>query len=150
MEKPVPWEEPYPAVKWTTIGAQFQHPYVYKSLFSKEKLEISDYYEAKSVNKGAMYLDMENQEGELDLSKMRHIGKTGQFVPVADRGGTLYRVHDGKFYAVSGTKGFKWVEATVAKEMEHLETDLIYFDKLVDNAKKQIDKFGSFEEFVTL
>lgn len=152
MEKPVPWEEPFPAVKWTTIGAQFQHPYVYKSLFSKEPIEFDDFCEAKSVNKGAMYLDRKNlPPEELDLAKMRHIGKTGRFVPVTENGGTLYRVHDGKFYAVSGTKGFMWVEADVAEELgERLEVDTVYFNKLKDKAIAQIEQFGSFEEFVSV
>jgi len=152
LEKPVPWEEPYPAVKWTTVGAQFQHPYVYKSLFSKEHILFDDFCEAKSVNKGAMYLDKKGlSEDERSVEKMRHIGKTGRFVPVTEGGGTLYRVHDGKFYAVSGTKGFQWMEAEVAEEVgEKLEIDMSYFTKLKEAAIKQIENFGSFEEFVAL
>lgn len=43
--------------KWTATGAQFQVPFVFKSLFSKEKLEFSDFCETKSVST-ALYLDM--------------------------------------------------------------------------------------------
>lgn len=42
--------------RWTATGAQFQHPYVFKRLFSKEPLEFWDYCEIKTV-KSAMYLD---------------------------------------------------------------------------------------------
>ena len=44
--------------EWTATGAQFAVPYVFKTLFSKEPLEFSDYCETKSVAKGAIYLDM--------------------------------------------------------------------------------------------
>jgi hypothetical protein len=84
---------------------------------------------------------------------MRHIGKTGLFVPVTENGGTLYRVNevDGemKYYAVSGTKGYEWLEADVAMERgETLEINYGYFEKLKDEAVATIEKFGSFEEFV--
>jgi len=76
--QPVPWEEGFPQFKWSATGAQFQHPYVFKSLFSKEELSFPDFCEARSVVKGTMYLDKLNQE-EPDFTKMRHIGKTGLF-----------------------------------------------------------------------
>ena len=41
---------------WTATGAQFQHPYVFKSLFSKEPLNFEDYCETKSV-KTDIWLD---------------------------------------------------------------------------------------------
>lgn len=47
--------EPKPT-RWTATGAQFQHPYVFKKLFSKEPMEFWDYCETKTV-KTAMYLD---------------------------------------------------------------------------------------------
>ena len=43
--------------EWTATGAQFQHPYVFKYLFSKEPIEFRDMCETKSV-KTAMYLDL--------------------------------------------------------------------------------------------
>lgn len=53
--------------KWTATGAQFQHPYVFKTLFSKEKVEFNDLTEIKSVN-GKIFLDFidENKEEELE------------------------------------------------------------------------------------
>ena len=41
---------------WTATGAQFQIPYVFKTLFSKEPIEFKDVCETKSV-KSALYLD---------------------------------------------------------------------------------------------
>ena len=144
----VPWDSAYPRIEWKATGAQFQHPYVFKSLFSKEDLAFDDYCEARSVVKGAMYLDKTESE-EKDYKQMRHIGKTGLFVPVLEGGGTLYRYHEEKYFAVAGTKGHQWVEADVAANMgDKLEIDYSYFEKLKDAAVKTIEKFGSFEEFI--
>lgn len=41
---------------WTATGTQFQVPYVFKTLFSKEPIEFKDVCETKSVNT-ALYLD---------------------------------------------------------------------------------------------
>lgn len=126
---------------WKAVGAQFQHPYVFKTLFSGEELEFKDYVETKQVVKGAIYLDFGDGE-------RRFIGRIGQFVPVTKGGGTLLRVMDGKDFAVTGTKGYQWVEAEVAQSTDLVgEIDMSYFSKLSDEAIKQINKFGDFEEF---
>lgn len=43
--------------EWTATGTQFQIPYVFKTLFSKEEIVFSDLCETKSVTT-ALYLDM--------------------------------------------------------------------------------------------
>ena len=43
--------------EWTATGTQFQVPYVFKTLFSKEPIEFADLCETKSVT-SALYLDM--------------------------------------------------------------------------------------------
>ena len=43
--------------RWTATGAQFAHPFVFKSLFSHEPLEFWDYCETKTV-KTDLYLDL--------------------------------------------------------------------------------------------
>jgi hypothetical protein len=144
--KPVPWEEPFPDIEWKAVGAQFQHPYVFKKLFTRDDIFFDDMCEARSVVKGAMYLDFDHSK-EPDLTKMRHVGKTGQFVPVHEEGAKLYRVHDGKYYAVSGTKKHLWMEAHVARTKEDLNIDRSYFEDLKDSAIKTIEKFGDFREF---
>ncbi len=144
----VPWDAEYPRIEWSATGAQFQHPYVFKSLFSKEEITFDDFCEARSVIKGAMYLDKSGAEDK-DYRKMRHIGKTGLFVPVLEGGGTLLRYIDEKYHAVSGTKGHQWLEADVAANMgDKLEIDYSYFEKLKDAAIKTIEQFGDFEKFI--
>lgn len=136
--------------KWTAVGSQFQHPYVFKTLFSKEELTFDDFCEGKSVMQGTMYLDKEDHDKDdvLDYRTMRHLGRTGRFVPVTSGGGTLYRVKEDRYYAVTGTKGYKWIDAEIAKTMPDLKIDISYFEKLKDEAIKTIEQFGSFVDFV--
>ena len=53
--------------EWTATGTQFQVPYVFKKLFSKEPIEFEDMCETKSVT-SALYLDM--NEGLPDVSEL--------------------------------------------------------------------------------
>jgi hypothetical protein len=134
--------------RWNAVGAQFQHPYVFKELFSHEDLEFDDLCETKNVNKGTMYLSTDGSES---ISDMRHVGRTGSFMPVKYDGGTLWRVADGKKYHVSGTKGYLWIDRELAKYRESLDdlhTDMDYFEKLKTDALKAIEKFVSYEELI--
>lgn len=130
---------------WNAVGAQFQHSYVYKQLFTTEEILFEDLCEAKNVTKGAMYLEFSEEH-------RYHVGRTGLFVPVTQEcgGGRLLRVYDDKDYAVSGTKGYYWMEATMVKELgDKAEIDMSYFDALADKAQAAIEEFGSFDEFVS-
>jgi len=141
--------------KWTATGAQFQHPYVFKTLFSQEKLDWNDYVEPKQVQQGTMYLDFESVSTPMFLSegdkKLQFVGKIGTFVPVTPEsgGGLLFRIKDEKKYAVTGTKGFFWLEADVAKARgRDVDLDMSYFEGLQYESIKTIEKFGNFEEFI--
>lgn len=52
--------------EWTATGKQFQVPYVYKKLFTKEPIVFDDLCETFSVAKGDLYLDI--NEGLPDVS----------------------------------------------------------------------------------
>jgi hypothetical protein len=98
-----------------------------------------------------MYLDREEREKgeELDHRRMRFLGRTGRFVPVQDGGGTLYRVKEDKYYAVAGTKGYRWIDAEIAQTIPDLKIDMAYFEKLKADAIKTIEQFGSFQELIS-
>jgi len=138
---------------WTAVGAQFQHPYVFKTLFSHQPITFDDYCETKQVSKGAMYLDFTGIEKPSieDLEKMQFIGRIGRFVPVSqnsDVAGKLWRVSEDKFYAVTGTKDYKWAEAHVVQAMgENAHIDMTYFEKLANDAFETIEFFGPFKDF---
>ena len=141
---------------WTAVGAQFQHPYVYKTLFTKEEVNERDLYETKQVQQGSMFLDFSTTKPLWMADEDMHfVGRIGQFVPVTEnsRGGILWRVKDDKRYAVTGTKGYFWVEADMYKRLLEegvdIQIDETYYERLADEAVKAINKFGSFEEFTS-
>ena len=147
--------------KWTATAKQFQVPYVFKTLFSKEPIKFEDYCETKEV-KTAMYLDMNEDlpEGEHD----RHfIGKVGNFFPVKPGcgGGVLIKESkkfddegNMKYDSVTGTlkpdkTPYRWLEAESARLLgKEKDVDITYFRKLVDDAVEAISKYGDFERFV--
>jgi energy-coupling factor transporter ATP-binding protein EcfA2 len=132
--------------KWTAVGAQFQHPYVFKTLFAKEPLEFQDFCETKNVVQGTMYLDF---SGSGEIQDMIHVGRTGSFVPVTDGGGTLWRVKDGNKYAVTGTKGLSWINRDVATKRDQtgeLNIDMEYFEDLKQKAADAITKFNDSDD----
>ena len=144
--------------KWTTVGAQFQHPFVYNALFQPmEDVSFEDLCETKQVTQGSMYLDFEAANTPMALAHggMQFVGRTGRFVPVTESSGgaILWRIKDDKKYAVTGTKGYFWLEAEMFKKRQEqgdkVEIDMTYFEELVDDARKTIAKFGDLEEFIS-
>ncbi|WAB10447.1 DNA primase/polymerase [Gordonia phage Phepper] len=138
---------------WEAIGAQFKHPYVFKKLFSKEEITFNDLCETKNVTQGAIYLDLnyEDKENPTKIEDMQFIGKIGRFVPVdpGNGGGVLYRVKDDKAYAVTGTRGYLWVEAHIAEQLPESAVDFSYFDELADKAFEQIEFYGPFVDLLS-
>ena len=137
--------------KWDAVGAQFQHPFVYKTLFSGEDLSFDDFCETKQVSKGAMYLDFDHERPAPLAGEMTFVGRTGQFTPVKEghNGAKLWRVHDGKNYAVAGTKGYLWLESELASSLPIEAIDMSYFDNLAEAAVKTIEQYGSYDELVS-
>ena len=151
--------------EWTATGTQFQVPYVFKTLFSKEPIEFEDLCEAKSVT-SALYLDMNENlpEGE---HQYHFVGKVGNFCPIKPGcgGGVLLRENrdaDGnvKYDSATGADGYRWLESEMVKELGKEDCiDLSYYNEQVDaaiygrgtgkNRKPGISDFGDFERFVS-
>lgn len=116
--------------------------------------------ELKKRNKGAkrLNLDLEKYTND-DLQKLiddghsySFIGKVGQFCPIKESsgGGVLYRGNEGKYYAATGTDGYRWMESETVKTMgKENDIDRSYYDKLVDDAVDSISQYGDFEWFVS-
>lgn len=144
-------DDPEAPGQWTATGTQFQVPYVFKTLFTKEPIEFSDMCETKSV-KSAIYLDMAGENSE--DHDYRFVGKVGLFCPIKPGcgGGRLMRENEttGKMGAVTGTKGYFWLESddVKASRMEDC-IDRSYYNVLVDEAVDTISKFGDFEAFAS-
>ena len=136
--------------QWTATGTQFQIPYVFKKLFSKEPIEFNDLCETKSVT-STLYLDRNEglPEGEHNYI---FVGKIGRFCPILGGcgGGILYREKDGKYYAATGTKGYRWLESEMVEQLGLYEDiDEKHFIEMADTAKDTINKYGDFEWFVS-
>lgn len=178
-------DDPKSPGEWTATGAQFQVPYVFKKLFSKEPIKFEDMCETKAVSKGDLYLDTNEKlpdvshyekeletldkkfkkdpwEGycdERDILKekiaeghdLHFVGRVGQFCPIKSGrgGGELYRYNDGKYYAAAGTKGFRWLESEMVKNLgKESDIDRSYYDILADEAIDAIKQFGDYEWFI--
>lgn len=180
------------AGEWTATGAQFQVPYVFKKLFSKESIEFADMCETKAVTT-ALYLDLNEKLPDVSLYEALYelrnsnkdnitkkqqrllddyadmsdqelldkiatghdyhfVGKVGQFCPIKPGcgGGLLQREKDGKYFAATASKDYRWLESESVKLLgKENDIDRSYYDALVDAAVDSISKYGDFEWFIS-
>ena len=132
---------------WTATGKQFAVPYVFKTLFSHEPIELSDLCETFSVS-GSLYLDMNEalpdvSAEERDLAKLRKkgdlspelehdlleriaaghsyrfVGRVGEFAPVKPGcgGGILLREEGGRYAAATNSSGYRWMESEIVRSL---------------------------------
>ena len=60
------------------------------------------------------------------------------------------REQEGKYYAATGTTGYRWLESDVMLNGGNDEfIDRSFYDKLVDDAVEAVSKYGDFEWFVS-
>ena len=100
------------AGKWDATGTQFQIPYVFKTLFSKEPIEFDDMCETKSVT-SSLYLDMNENlpdvtEYEKELTKLEQQLKKEQiseaeFNTLSEQ--LIRRINEGHDYQFVGRVG---------------------------------------------
>lgn len=137
------------AGEWTATGAQFQVPYVFKTLFSKEPIEFKDLCETKTVT-SALYLDM-NEDLPADEHSYQFVGKAGQFCPIkpGKGGGLLLReAGPGKYAAATGSKGYRWLESEVVSSLhKEDDIDISYYQKLANDAIVDIEQYGDYSWF---
>ena len=145
----------YQGGEWTATGTQFQVPYVFKTLFSHEKIEFKDICETKQVST-SMYLDLNEDlpdvtalEKELEKTDRNDIqrvealeaqiaaghsyhfvGKVGLFTPMLPGagGGLLMRLN------TSANAKNKYSSVTGAKGYRWLESETVDILGLKDKA----------------
>ncbi len=146
VDNPEKSEKDFPN-RWEATGDYFQQPYIFKSLFTHQPIEFNDMCEILSVKAGALHLVF--NEGT-DTEQDDFIGRVGQFTPMKQYGGKLYRVDKGKRNAASGTKGYEWLESN-AVEMCHYEDYICreYYQSKCDEAIEKLKSFGDYEWFVS-
>lgn len=154
--------------EWTATGKQFAVPYTFKTLFSKEPVELDDMCETMAVT-SSLYLDF--NEGLSDLlfdengnpipeeakHNYRFVGKVGSFCPVKPRTGGGELLREGKdkagnlkYSSATGAKGYRWKEAEIVKALK-LDNDIDkkYYEDMLTEAVNSISSFGDFEWFVS-
>ena len=146
VDNPEKSEKDFPN-RWEATGDYFQRPYIFKSLFTHQSIEFDDMCEILSVKAGSLHLVF--NEGT-DTEQDDFIGRVGQFTPMKQYGGNLYRVDKGKRYAASGTKGYEWLESSTV-EMCHYEDYICreYYQTKCDEAIEKIKSFGDYDWFVS-
>lgn len=105
------------------------------------------------------YSQMSDEELDAKIAEGHNyvfIGKVGRFTPVKDGvgGGYLVREQDGKKVAVTGTKRkngvpYRWMESSTVQSLDMMDSiDISYYEDLANEARKTIEKFGNFDEFI--
>lgn len=156
----VPSKQKKNAGQWTATGKQFQVPYVFKKLFSKEPIVFEDMCETKEV-KSAIYLDR-NEGLPAGEHEYHFVGRVGSFCPIKPGRGGAELVREGKdkdgnikYDSVTGTlkpdkTPYRWLEAEMVKTLgKEDDIDYSYHNKLVDDAVDAISEYGDFEWFVS-
>lgn len=153
----VPGDNEKEGGEWTATGTQFQVPYVFKTLFSHEDIVFNDLCETKSVSKGAIYLDKNEDLAEGENNYI-FVGRVGQFCPIKPGCGGALLVREAgakdngetKYDSVTGAKDYRWLESEMVYNL-HLEDaiDRSYFDKMATKAIEAISEYGDFEQFAS-
>ena len=121
-----------PDGKWEAKAAEFAQPYVFKTLFTGEQIDVNDYFITKEV-KGKMYI------GD------RFVGRIGR-VYASLSGDDVWRVDGDKRSHVTGTVGYKW-----KLEQDYpgvMDIDRRYYDGLCEEAIKHLNEVGPSGEIV--
>jgi hypothetical protein len=107
--------------------------------------------------KKGLISDTEFEPKALELSEQiakghdyTFIGRVGSFCPMKPgvNAGELMRSQGDKYYSVTGTKGYLWMESEQVKILGLEDSiDISYYQKLVDDAVETIAQYGDVEEF---
>ena len=134
---------------WHATGAQFQHPFVFKSLFGSDvepHYTMADYTETRQVHKGALYLNYGTEENP----QRAFVGRIGSFVPVKDcaPGGILEVLRDGKYYSAPSSKGYRWMLEEDAQCYGTDRVDDTFALAKAAEAVRTIEKYVPMDEFL--
>lgn len=142
---------------WTATGTQFQVPYVFKTLFSKQPINFEDKCEVKSSKEGALYLDF-NEEMAEGEHNYRFIGKVGQFTPMKNGAGGAKllakredkKTGETKYVNAPGATEYRWMESEMVRISNKQDlVDENFYISLVNDAKAAVSKYGDFEWFTS-
>jgi hypothetical protein len=114
--------------EWHATGAQFQEPYVFKTLFTKEPISKNDFFITKEVKNASIHL------GD------KFIGRLAE-VYASETGDEMFRVAGEKKGSISGTKGHRW---KLSKDFSgKADIDMSFYKDLLEKAVDAINKVGA-------
>lgn len=141
-------DDPEHPGEWDFKAEPYIEPYIYKPLFKKEELLVEDLALKKTVQGAKMYI-------EYDSGDRKFVGRCGKFVPVLEGGGKLISVRPDakkggeKESAVTGTKGYKWEEAsTIIDACSGNLIDMSYYYAAQAKVIDTINQYGNYYEFI--
>lgn len=121
--------------------------------YEKELDKIETKYKQGKVSDTTFeYESVRLQELIKEGHQYQFIGKVGQFCPIkpGKGGGLLMREQNGKYYAATGTTGYRWLESEMMMTPGNDENiDRSYYNTLVDDAIDTISEYGDSEWFVS-
>lgn len=123
------------------------------------RLNPSKKWSVGDINNANAMADVSDEELDNSIAEghgYKFIGKVGNFCPIKPGlgGGLLVRESLDKFGnlkydSVTGTKGYRWVEAEYIKELDITDAiDRTYYQNLVDEAVASIAEYGDAEAFI--
>lgn len=110
----------------------------------------------RQLDKGQItqeFYDAEKERIEVEIETCHDrvfVGKVGQFCPMVSgvNAGILLAERHGKYDAVNGTKGYRWMESEMVTELGLEDRiDKSYFINLANEAVEAISEYGDFEWF---
>ena len=134
---------------WHATGAQFQHPFVFKSIFGPDSdpvYDLKDYVETRQTHKGTLYLNY----GTEDNPQRSFVGRIGSFVPVKENapGGILEVLRDDKYYSAPSSKGYRWILEEDAARLDRAQIDDRFALAKANEAVRTIEKYVPMDELL--
>ena len=112
--------------KWSATGAEFRDPYVFKRVWTKEKLVDKDFFITKQ-SKGHIYLGTE------------FIGKVGSIYASKSGEEALWTTDEENFKYLTETKGYRFKKSD---DFLFTDIDMDYYDAKAIKGLKKIMKVG--------
>ena len=118
----------------------------------KELAKLETAFKKEMISEGAYKVEKERLMSIIDTGHdYNFVGKVGNFCPIipGKGGGLLVRDQNGKYYNVTGTTGYRWLESELVRGANEEYIDRSYYNALVDAAIETISQYGDFEWFVS-
>ena len=128
-----------------TLKYEKEQDSIWKKLLSKD--DLSD-IEVQSMEDRLIELEPLIAEGH----NYHFIGKVSSFCPMKPGcgGGILLREKDGKYFAASGSKGYRWLEAEMVHSLgKENDIDQRYYASMCDASVDAINKYADFAWFTS-